>query len=198
MLAALKNCLHVSWQEDGSFSSIWPVWRHLVLDRCKGSRGQQAAGWAVKRNVNFIHHLCLCVFLCVDEHISSTHACFHVCLLLNLAVVSVNRRVESVWAGWPCQLLRSPLTRRLSGSLGTQTAAVIPSHNRPAKPWTSEEEVWYDESRMSLALGPCWTSSRQLPHVKPNFQPFKSTDLSQFFPSSFHFYGSQAKAFLHS
>lgn len=44
---------------------------------------------------------------------------------------------------------------------------------------------------MSLALSPCWTSSRQLPDVKPNFQPFKSTDLSQFFPSSFHFYSSQ-------
>lgn len=129
-----KAVCGVSRREDGSFSSMWPVWRHLVLNRCKGSQGQQTAGWAVKRNVNFIHHLCLRVFLCVDEHISSTHACFHVCLLLNLAAVSVNRGVESVGAGWPCQLLSSPLTRRLLGSLGTQTAAVIPSHNRPAKP----------------------------------------------------------------
>lgn len=119
---------------------------------------------------------CACVFMRIS-------LCLHVCLLLNRAVAPVNRSVEAVWAVLLCQFLRSPLTHGLLGSLGTQTAA-MPSHNSSAKPWISQEEVWYHETRTSLTVNPRWTSSRRLRYPEPDFGPFKSKDLSHFFSSA--------------
>lgn len=133
--------------------------------------------------------VCICVYKSVCW--APMPVRLHVCLLLKLAVVSVNRSVESVWAVLLCQLLRSPLTHGLLGSLGTQTAA-IPSHNSSAKPWTSQEEVWYHESRTSLAIASPRSSSRKFLFPKPGFRPFKSTDS---FCSSFHFFLSQGELF---
>lgn len=91
----------------------------------------------------------LLVCVCVDYPCQ----CMHVCLLLHLAVQPVNRSVESVWAVLLCQILRSPLTHGLSGSLGTETAA-MPLHNSSARPWTNPKEVWYHESQTRVTTGP--------------------------------------------
>lgn len=112
--------------------------------------------------------------------------CMHVCFLLHLAVQPVNRSVESVWAVLLCQILRSPLTHWLSGSLGTETAA-MPLHNSSARPWTNPKEVWYHESQMRVTTGPPQTSLQQLIFPEPNFGPFKN----KFFAHDFTFFFSQ-------
>lgn len=109
--------------------------------------------------------------------------CIQVHLLLHLAVQPVNRSVESVWAVLLCQILRSPLTHGLSGSLGTETAAV-PLHNSHAKPWTRPEEVWYHENQTRVTTGPLRTSLQQLIFPKPNSGHFKSKFFARVFTFS--------------
>lgn len=155
-----------------------------MLNRCEGSRRSTDGSVGCREECELYPSFApVCIFV----HTFSTHACVHVCFHLDLAAVSVGPSVGSVGAVLVCQLVRSPLTRRLSGSPGTQTAATaMPSHNSSAKSWTGREEARYHESRMSLALRPRWTDSRRLPHPKPNLRPFKSADLSQSSSSSFH------------
>lgn len=145
---------HMSSPEPSRAEALWKV---MQVNRRVGG---------LSRTMWTLSIICACVYFGVFMRICCL--CLRVCLLLNLAVVSVNRSVESVRAVLLCQLLRSPRTRRLLGSLGMQTAA-MPSHNSSAKPWTSQEEVWYHESRMSPVIRPRWTSSRQLPYPKPKF-----------------------------
>lgn len=150
VMTALKTCFmtrgsisshsHMSSLEP---SRAKPLWGVMQVNRRVGGCQEESELYP-----SFVH---MCVFVCVCSCAEHPSLSLHVCLLLNLAVAPVNRSVESVWAVLLCQLLRSPLTHRLSGSLGTQTAA-MPSHNSSTKPWTSQEEVWYHESSTSLAV----------------------------------------------
>lgn len=147
-------------------TAICPVWSRLLLTAARGHAGQQTAGWAVEKNVNFIHHLLACIFV----HTFGTHACVHVCLHLNLAVVSVSERRSGACPPARKEPPDTPALRQPGHADSSGTALL------------SLGPVCYHESRMSLARRP---DSRQLPHPQPNLRPFKSADFSQFLSSSF-------------
>lgn len=113
-----QDRLHVSWHEDlFLLTPICPVWGHLVLNCSEGSFRSTDGGVAVEKNLNFIHHLRMCVYV----HVLSTHALVCTCVyFLNLAEAPTNRSIGLVRAVLLCQLLGSPLTQVLLGSLGTQ------------------------------------------------------------------------------
>lgn len=92
-----QDRLHASWQGDlFLLTPICPVWSRLVLNHCKGSR-RSTGGWvAVKNNLNFIHHFCVCVHV----RVLNTRACVWVCVHF----------YHHVWAVLLCQLMRTPLT----------------------------------------------------------------------------------------
>lgn len=138
--SAGNKALAACFMTRGEFlTPICLVWSHLLLKRCEGSR-RSTDGWVGCREECELYPAF--VLVCIFVHTFGTHACVHVCLHLSLAVVSVSPSAESVGAQLVCQLVRSPLTRRLLGSPGTQTAATaMPSPNSSAKPWTGREEV---------------------------------------------------------
>jgi len=154
---SISSHSHMSTLEPSRAKLLWGV---MQVNRRVGGCQEESELYS-----SFVH---MCIYVCICACAEHPCAGLHVCLLLNIAVAPVSRSVESVWALLLCQLLKSPLTQRLLGSLGTQTAP-MPSQNSFTKPWTSLKEAWYHESRESLAVGPSRTSSRQLPFSKAKF-----------------------------
>lgn len=160
---------------------ICPVWSRLVPDRCEGSR-RSTDGWVGCQEECELYpsFVLVCVFVCTCAYFQ--HPRLRACVFTSQPSCGV--RQQKCWISVSCATLPSsrgaPWHASSWAAWATQTAAAMPSHNGSAKPWTSQEEVWYHGSRMSLALSPRRTDS--------NFRPSKSTDLSQFFSSSFHFF----------
>lgn len=135
-------------------------WGHLVLNCCTGSWGSTDSLLNCQEECELYPSFALvCILVACMSRFFSTSPC--VCVRMEQPLLRLLRR--------------SPPDTQARRQPGHANSDGVPSHNRAAKPGTSQEEVWYDESGMNLALSPCWTDSGQLPHPQPNFKPFKST-----------------------